>query len=75
MLKSFMDFFPVPVAGLSCLFCGKSFSRPDVLKTHIRDLHENAGQIFQCELCAKPAKSLNALKVHTSIYHRKSTSH
>ena len=55
-----------------CLFCGKSFSRPDVLKTHIRDLHENAGCTFACDICAKPAKSLNALKVHMSLYHRKS---
>jgi len=53
-----------------CEVCGKTFSRSDSLKTHIRDLHLNTGMTFMCRFCGKPAKSLNALKVHTSIYHR-----
>jgi len=58
------------LSQLSCYVCGKKFSRSDGLKTHIRDIHENAGKTFHCELCNKPSKSLNALKVHMSTYHR-----
>jgi len=56
--------------GLPCHICGRNFSRKDSLQTHIRDIHENIGRTFHCELCQKPSKSLNALKVHMSMYHR-----
>ena len=62
------------LSRLSCYVCGKEFSRSDGLKTHIRDIHENAGKTFHCELCNKPSKSLNALKVHMSTYHRSGAS-
>ena len=60
------------ISDLVCGHCRKQFSRPDALRTHVRDIHENAGIIFECVVCGKPAKSLNALKVHMSIYHRSS---
>ena len=59
-------------SDLICGHCRKQFSRPDALRTHVRDIHENAGIMFECSVCGKPAKSLNALKVHMSIYHRPS---
>jgi len=55
---------------LICQPCGKYFSRRDALLIHIRDIHENAGKIFVCTLCSKSCKSLQALKMHTSKFHR-----
>ena len=62
------------VPGLSfqhpCQFCGKVFARSEVLKVHVRDVHENKGQVFNCEVCDQPSKSLNGLRRHMSVYHR-----
>ena len=69
LCRASTDMFPM-FSGTSCHYCGKHFSRSDVLKTHVRDIHENAGKTFHCDVCQKPAKSLNALKVHMCTYHR-----
>ena len=36
-----------------CLSCGKHFSRRDAMLVHFRDIHQNAGKTFVCELCNK----------------------
>ena len=64
----------VNVAGHACAFCGKQFVRPEVLKVHIRDVHENAGKVYTCEVCHKESKSLNGLRRHMSVYHREYSS-
>ena len=56
---------------LDCHYCGKQFSRKDALNVHVRDIHENYGMTFNCDLCAKSCKSLQALKMHKSNHHRK----
>jgi len=65
---------PSQAKGLSfqhpCQFCGKVFARSGVLKVHVRDVHENKGQVFNCEVCDQPSKSLNGLRRHMSVYHR-----
>ena len=58
------------VVDLSCPLCAKQYSRRDALNTHIRDIHENAGKTFFCELCNKSCKSVSALKMHMSNFHR-----
>ena len=38
---------------------------------HIRDIHENAGRVFHCEICLKPEeKNLGALQAHMHSYHK-----
>jgi len=53
-----------------CPFCGKVFARAEVLKVHVRDVHENKGKVYNCEVCDQPSKSLNGLRRHMSVYHR-----
>ena len=53
-----------------CLSCGKHFSRRDAMLVHFRDIHQNAGKTFVCELCNKTCKSLQALKMHNSKFHK-----
>ena len=58
------------VGQLECWTCGKSFSRRDALNVHMRDIHQNAGKIFFCDICNKSSKTLQALKMHMSKYHK-----
>ena len=59
------------VAGSNpCPECGKCFFRAEVLKVHLRDVHENKGKLFICEICDKTSTSLNGLRRHMSVYHR-----
>ena len=55
---------------LHCHECGKGFTNAQVLKVHIRDVHENKGKVYNCEVCNKESKSLNGLRRHMSVYHR-----
>jgi len=56
--------------GSDCPICGKQFSRRDAMRTHLRDIHENKGKQFYCQLCAKSCKSVSALKMHMINFHR-----
>ena len=40
------------------------------MRTHLRDIHENKGKQFYCQLCAKSCKSVSALKMHMINFHR-----
>ena len=62
------------VTGVTCPTCGKCFSRSEVLKIHIRDIHNNKGKRYDCEYCDKQSKSLNGLRQHMNTYHRSSIS-
>ena len=55
---------------LSCPYCGRHYSRKDALNVHIRDIHENKGKVFYCEICNKQCKTKSALNMHKSSYHR-----
>mgnify|MGYP003344546785 CR=1 FL=1 len=37
---------------------------------NLRDVHENKGKLFICEICDKTSTSLNGLRRHMSVYHR-----
>jgi len=65
-----MTFYFNVVGDLACPVCGKQYSRRDALNTHIRDIHENAGKTFYCDICSKSCKSVSALKMHMSNFHR-----
>ena len=58
------------VGELECPTCFKTFSRRDALNIHIRDIHQNAGKLFFCDICSKSSKTLQGLKMHMSNYHR-----
>ena len=62
--------FLVGFEDLSCPYCGRHYSRKDALKVHIRDIHENQGKVFYCEICNKQCKTKSALNMHKSSYHR-----
>ena len=50
----------------NCQFCGKSFSRRDHKKNHIKRIHEE-GQIYnnKCEFCGKSFAQPAHLRTHT----------
>ena len=52
-----------------CMFCQKFYSRKDNLKTHILNNHMGNQQVT-CQVCMKTCKNPNALRAHTSIYHK-----
>jgi len=55
---------------IHCHWCGKGFNNAQVLKVHLRDVHENKGKVYNCEVCNKESRSLNGLRRHMSVYHR-----
>ena len=62
------------IAGLiPCPLCGKCFANQAVIKVHVRDVHENKGNVYTCEFCNKESKSINGLRRHISVYHRNKT--
>ena len=63
------------VSDLFCPYCYKGYSRKDNLRNHIRDIHENAGKVFTCQICFKTSKSESALRMHHTIYHKHSVTH
>ena len=67
-------FFVVVPGACTCQQCGKKFSRLEVLRVHIRDIHQNKGRMYKCDYCDKQSKSLNGLRQHMNTYHRSSVS-
>lgn len=67
-----LDHKPVLIVGSDCQcpYCGKTFSRKDAVKLHVRDIHENDGQLQACDLCDYSSKSLSTLRSHKSRAHR-----
>ena len=65
-----VDVFPGMDQLIHCHWCGKGFNNAQVLKVHIRDVHENKGKVYNCEVCNKESRSLNGLRRHMSVYHR-----
>ena len=54
-----------------CKVCGKEGAK-DAMRKHI-EAHHITGVVHFCEICGKPSKSRNALTVHKSTNHRKSS--
>ena len=56
---------------VSCDICGKTFSRPDSLKIHIRAVHEEIKNLknHKCESCDKCFSTLSKLLSHIKVIH------
>ena len=54
-----------------CKVCGKEGAK-DAMRNHV-EAHHIIGVVHFCEICGKPSKSRNALTVHKSTNHRKSS--
>lgn len=58
----------------ACDTCGRPFLSLQLLKQHIRDVHDSERK-FSCSLCTKTFKGLSGLKQHISGYHYKIKPH
>ena len=56
-----------------CHSCGKSFPNAGKLKRHMYNVHHNAMNLFQCNLCEKRFSSKEYLSRHKSENHKLST--
>ena len=56
------------VDGWHCLVCGFNFKNKSSCLLHVEAIHISGGHI--CEHCKKFCPSKNALRTHTSRYHR-----
>lgn len=56
-----------------CTYCGKSY-RTTHLNTHIKNVHSGliiTDKVYNCDLCDKSYKRIEALSVHQKIVHKK----
>ncbi len=53
-----------------CLFCPKSYSRPDCLSKHMTSRH-GSKEVHRCTECDKTYPSADSLKLHKCYKHRK----
>ena len=58
-----------------CKVCGKSYYALQHLKDHIKRIHEDNPDEFQCDICQKILRQKSALKMHRKIIHEKVRDH
>ena len=51
-----------------CVYCARSFSRPDTLKQHVNTFH-NDYKNYKCESCGKSFSQASNLKIHIHTIH------
>jgi len=58
---------PFKTKKFSCDICGRSFTRPTFLKSHILVVHRQI-KTYKCETCGKGFEDKNKLKQHERIW-------
>ncbi|CAM9119155.1 unnamed protein product, partial [Bubo scandiacus] len=63
-----------PYHPYGCSHCGKSFSRPDHLNSHVRQVHSTE-RPFKCEACEAAFATKDRLRAHTVRHEEKVPCH